>query len=386
MSRIAVVTGTRADYGLLLPLLRRLQASDEHELQVIVTGAHLSPEFGHTVDRIEEDGLPVAGRVEMLLSSDSEGAVSKSTGLGIIGFADVLDRLRPDLLVLLGDRYEMLAAATAALFQRVRIAHIHGGEVTEGAYDDAVRHSITKMAHLHMVATETYRRRVIQLGERPDQVFNVGAPGLENIKTLKLLSPLEIAAATGISLLPLTLLVTYHPETLAPEHPGTILNELLAALDSFADCCLVFTAPGADRGSRAMIPVLEEYVSKRSNAYFVPSLGLVNYLSIMGQSQVVVGNSSSGIIEAPSLKVPTVNIGDRQRGRVRAESVIDCNSDRIAISAAISLALSAEFRAKLSTMQNPYDGGQTSANIYGILSEYSARFFEPKRFYDLAAV
>ncbi|MBE7438854.1 MAG: UDP-N-acetylglucosamine 2-epimerase (hydrolyzing) [Spirochaetales bacterium] len=382
MSRICVATGSRADYGLLYGLLRRLQSSD-HVLQLVVTGAHLSSSFGNTVDQIIADGFPVEARIEMLLSSDSDLAVSKSTGLGIIGFADALDRLKPDLLVVLGDRYEILAAAIAALFQGVPVAHIHGGEITEGAYDDAVRHSLTKMSHLHFVATETYRQRVIQMGESPDRVFNVGAPGIENIRTLNLLDRAEITAATGIKLLPKIFLVTYHPETMGSENPLADLKELLHALNLFTDISVILTSPGADHGSSALIPVLEEYARSRRDAHFVRSLGRLNYLSIMKHSQVVIGNSSSGIIEAPSLGVPTVNIGGRQRGRERAESVIDCARDRNSIAAAIHRSLSLEFREKLPGMKNPYDGGQTSSSIFEVLNRYNAEPFVPKRFYDL---
>jgi len=383
--RIAVTTGTRADYGLLYPLLCEIRNDPAFELQLIVTGMHLSPEFGLTYRDIEKDGMQIGARVEMLLSGDTPSAIAKSIGLGTIGFADVLQQLRPDLLVLLGDRFEALAAAQAALVARIPIAHIHGGEVTEGAIDEAVRHSITKMASLHFVAGSSFRRRVIQLGEQPDRVFNFGAPGLDNIRRLKLLERDELERVLGFSLGARFFLVTYHPATLGSRPPEESMGALLHALDAFPDARVVMTYPNADTGGRILIRQVERYAATNPGRVLaVASLGQLRYLSVMRQADVVVGNSSSGLIEAPTFRKPTVNIGERQRGRPRAVSVIDCDEAASAIVRAITKATSTEFQSELHGVVNPYGDGKAATRIADELRRVALAGLANKRFNDVA--
>ncbi len=381
---IGVVTGTRADYGLLYWLMKELQSDQDLNLQVIATGMHLSPEFGLTYRVIEEDGFTIAASVEMLLSSDTAVGIAKSIGLGVIGFADALDRLRPDILVLLGDRYEILAAAQAALTARIPIAHLHGGEVTEGAIDDGMRHAITKMAHLHFVAAEPYRRRVIQLGEQPDTVFTVGAPGLDAVTRLKLLERKELENEAGFALGPINFLVTYHPATLGAATPGQAMQALLDALDYFPEAHIIFTRPNADTAGRVISSMIDDYVEchKDRTAVFT-SLGQLRYLSAVKLVDVVIGNSSSGIIEAPAFKTPTVNIGERQTGRLKAASVLNCNEETVAIVAAIRTALSREFRETLPGVVPPYGMGEASVKIKENLKAVNLDGITRKRFYDL---
>lgn len=340
--RIGVVTGTRAEYGLLYWLMKEIDADPDLELQLLVTGMHLAPEFGLTYTQIEADGFRIAAKVEMLLSSDTPVGIAKSTGLGTIGFADALDRLKPDILVVLGDRFEILSAVTAATMHRIPIAHIHGGESTEGAIDDAVRHAITKMSHLHFTTAEVYRNRVIQMGESPDRVFLVGVPGVEHLNRLPLMSREELEQDLDFPLQAPVLLVTYHPVTLEGSPEATV-RELLAALDAFPECRVVFTMPNADAGGRCIVPMIEDFVAAHpERARSFVSLGQVRYLSLMKVCDVVLGNSSSGLLEAPTCGTPTVNIGNRQKGRLRPESVIDCAEDRDSIREALALALSPE--------------------------------------------
>lgn len=378
------MTGTRAEYGLLRRLIARVHESSGTELQLLVTGAHLSPEFGTTVHEIEADGFPIADRVEMLLSSDSAVGVTKATGLGMIGFADVFARRRPDVVVLLGDRFEILGAASAALFAGIPIAHLHGGETTEGAFDEAVRHSVTKMAALHFTAAEPYRQRVIQLGEDPQRVFNVGGLGLDAIAELTPMPKAELEADLGLPLDGETLLVTFHPETASGSEPAAQMEELLAAFDTRPDTRLVFTLPNADTGGRRLISMVEEYVAGRANAVAHTSLGQHRYLSALSYVDGVVGNSSSAIAEAPSFRIGTVDIGDRQAGRLRADSVVGCDAERGAIAKAIETILSAEFRAGLETVENPYGSGGASDRIFEVLSSHPLEGLTQKRFHDLA--
>lgn len=382
--KIAVVTGTRAEYGLLKRLIARVHEASDTVLQLLVTGAHLSPEFGMTVREIEADGYPIADRVEMLLSSDSAVGVTKATGLGMIGFADVFARDRPDIVVVLGDRFEILAAASAALFAGIPIAHLHGGETTEGAFDEAVRHSVTKMAALHFTAAEPYRDRVIQLGEGPDRVFNVGGLGIDAIADLQPMPKGQLEADLGLSLDSETLLVTFHPETASGSDPAAQMAELLAALDTRPDTHIVFTLPNADTGGRHLIAMVENYVAGRANAVAHTSLGQYRYLSALAYVGGVVGNSSSAIIEAPSFGIGTVDIGSRQAGRLRAASVVDCEANRGAISTAIDTILSAEFRARLKSVDNPYGSGGASDAIFEILRSHPLEGLARKRFHDLA--
>ncbi|MGP0091102.1 MAG: UDP-N-acetylglucosamine 2-epimerase [Xanthobacteraceae bacterium] len=382
--KICIVTGSRADYGLLFWLLKEVQQDPRLELQLLVTGSHLAPEFGLTVEQIRSDGFPIAGTVEMLVSSDSAVGMAKSIGLGVIGFADALHRASPDLVVVLGDRFEIFAAAQAAMAARIPLAHIHGGEVTEGAIDEQMRHAITKIAHLHFVTAEPHRKRVIQMGERPENVHLVGAPGLDNIAFLQLLDQAGTQAALGFELGNPTFLVTYHPATLGGLPPERAAAELLAALDAFPESHLVVTMPNADSGGRAIGRIIEQYVERHSDrARSFTSLGQVNYLSAMQQADVIIGNSSSGLIEAPALGKPTVNVGPRQQGRLRGQSVIDCAEDRVEIRNAIGRALSAEFRAHAATVGSPYGTpGQISSSIKNTLAEASLGKLMPKRFAD----
>ena len=368
--KVCVVTGTRAEYGLLYWLLREIEADDALDLQFAVTGMHLAPEFGMTIGTIEADGFEVDERVEMLLSSDTPVGIAKSIGLGVIGFADAFARLRPDIVVLLGDRFEILAAAQAALVARIPIAHLHGGETTEGAFDEAIRHSITKMAHLHFVAAEPYRRRVIQLGEDPERVFNVGAPGLDHVRRTPRMDRDEVEAFLGLSLDAPTFVITYHPATLSGRPATEALDELFGALLRFPDARLVFTKSNADTGGRAINQAIDAFVQAHPDrARAFAAMGLPRYLSTLARADVVVGNSSSGLTEAPAVGVPTVNVGDRQKGRLRAASVIDCGESEAEIAAAIETALSSAFRDGIGGQALPYGVGDASAAISRVLRE-----------------
>lgn len=378
MNKIAVFTGTRAEYGLLYWLLKDIQAHPSLELQLLVSAMHLSPEFGMTYKQIESDGFKITEKVEMLLSSDSAVGTVKSMGLGVIGFADALDRMKPDLLIILGDRFEALAAAQAAMILRVPIAHIHGGEVTEGAYDDAIRHAITKLSLLHFTSTDNHRNRVIQLGEHPNRVFNVGAVGLDHLQRTELMSVNKLSASLDFKLDKPYFLVTYHPVTAASEPAKESFSNLLQALDQFPNHQVILTYPNADDGGREIIPLLEEYAAKKPERVLaIPSLGQKRYLSAVKHAQAVVGNSSSGIIEVPSFKVPTINIGERQRGRMSAKSVISCPPTTQAISKALSSGLKNDF----SKVINPYGKGQASEAI--LKEVLNADLSAIKSFYDL---
>jgi GDP/UDP-N,N'-diacetylbacillosamine 2-epimerase (hydrolysing) len=382
--KICVVTGSRAEYDLLYRAMREIEEADDLELQLVVTGMHLSAEFGLTVKKIEKDGFKVARKVEMLLSSDSAVGVTKSTGLAMIGFADAFDELKPDIVLLLGDRFELLAAASAALFAVIPIAHIHGGEVTTGAFDDAIRHSITKMAHLHFTSTEMYRNRIIQLGEDPGKVFNVGAPGVENIHRLDLLDKSELELRLGLTLGQRSLLVTFHPETLKPGESQRDFQALLDALGKFKDVNLVFTKANVDTEGRAINRMIDEYVGRHCGiAVAHTSLGRLNYLSTLKHVSGVIGNSSSGIIEAPSLKTGTVNIGDRQKGRVRTKSIIDCMPTYEDIRAALKMLFSTEFQERLPSVINPHGSRDVSGQIVRLLRDTSLAGLTKKQFSDL---
>lgn len=379
--RIAVFTATRAEYGLLYWLMKDIQACDSLQLQVLVSGTHLSPEFGETWKQIIEDGFQVDAKVEMLLSSDSAVGVVKSMGLGAIGFADALERLAPDVLVVLGDRFEALAVVQAAAVMRIPVAHLHGGEITEGAYDDAFRHAISKLSYLHFVAAEPYRQRVIQLGESPERVFNVGAMGLDHLQRTPLMSLDELAESLSFSLDQPFLLATYHPETLGMGGVADF-SSLLEALDEFPQYQVLFTYPNADNGGRQIISKLEAYAAARPDRVkAVPSLGFRRYLSAVALAHAVVGNSSSGIIEVPAFHVPTVNIGQRQRGRLAAESVLHCGSTTEAIKNALSKALSESFRTFCRTVTNPYGQGCAASSIVEVLEQFTGA--NSKTFHDL---
>ncbi len=368
MRSIGVVTTARSDYGIYRPLLQRLQADADIELRVLVTGMHLSPEFGLTVKAIEADGLPITERVEMLLASDSPEGIAKSIGLGMLGFAQAYARSRPDLLIVLGDRFEMYAAALAAVPFTIPLAHIHGGEVTHGAIDDALRHSLTKFSHLHFVSTDEYARRVRQLGEEPWRVCVAGAPSLDNLRTVQLLSPDEVRQQYGISLQVPPLVVTFHPVTLEPGQAEAQITELLAALAE-ADLPVVFTGVNADTGGRIIQQKISAFAQAHTAVWLLDSLGTRGYFSLMKFAGALVGNSSSGLIEAPSFELPVVNIGTRQAGRVRAANVIDVGTDRAAILAGIRQAVSPEFRAGLRGLINPYGDGTAAEKIVARLKQ-----------------
>ncbi|QOD82921.1 UDP-N-acetylglucosamine 2-epimerase [Chromobacterium haemolyticum] len=381
--KICVITGSRAEYGLLYWLLKDISADQALQLQVIATGMHLSPEFGLTYRQIEIDGFSIDAKVEMLLSADTPVAVTKSLGLGIIGFADTLNNLKPDIVVILGDRFEMLAAAQAAMLARIPIAHIHGGETTEGAYDEGIRHAISKMAHLHFVAAEPYRQRVIQLGEAPQRVFNVGAPGLDHLKRSKLLTRPELEQKLDMSLLAPLILVTYHPVTLGERSPEAAMGELLTALREFEEATIVFTYPNADTGGRALRQAVEHFVAERpARTRGFVSLGQLCYLSLMQQADVIVGNSSSGLTEAPALRKATVNIGDRQKGRLKASSIIDVTEQHTQIAAAIRHSLSTGFQTQLLQTQSLYGCGDASSAILQQLKSALPDIQKP--FFDIA--
>lgn len=381
--RICVVTGSRAEYGLLYWLMKEIQGDPDLKLQVMVTGAHLSPEFGLTWKQIEEDGFEIDEKVEMLLSSDTPAGIAKSTGLGIIGFADAFARLKPDLVVLLGDRFEIFASAATAHIARIPIAHIHGGETTEGAIDEAFRHAVTKMSQIHLVAAEPYRKRVIQMGEDPSRVFLTGAPGLDHLEKTSLLRRDEIEDDLGIQLEAPVFLVTYHPVTLHGD-PKKPFGELLTALEEFPDASIVFTHSNADTEWRALTSMIEDHtVARPDRIRSVASLGQRRYLSLLKICDAVVGNSSSGLTEAPSFGVPTVNIGDRQKGRLKASSVLDCPEERGAISETIRIAISPAFKEVASNTQNPYGSGGASEKIKQILKEIPLEGLLEKSFYDL---
>ena len=384
MRKICVATGTRAEYGLLYWLMKEINAASDTELQILVTGMHLSPEFGSTWQQIEADGSSISAKVDMQLASDTPAGITKSMGTAMIGFAEALQALNPEVLVILGDRFEMLSVATSAMIARIPIAHIHGGEATEGLIDEPIRHSISKMSHLHFTATEEYRKRVIQLGEQPDTVFNVGAAGLDNIEKLTLLSKEELEKKIGFKLGAKNLLVTFHPVTLENATAKQQFAQLLEALGQLQDTHLIFTKPNADSDGRVIIGMIDEYVAAHPDTSIAfTSMGQLRYLSALQYVDAVVGNSSSGLIEAPSFKIGTINIGDRQRGRIKAKSVIDCEPERTSILAAIERLYSADFQTVLANVNNPYGKGGMAKKVFDILHSCSLENILKKRFYDL---
>jgi UDP-N-acetylglucosamine 2-epimerase (non-hydrolysing)/GDP/UDP-N,N'-diacetylbacillosamine 2-epimerase (hydrolysing) len=379
---ICIFTATRADYGHLRWLMEAVRDDPDLRLQTLVSGTHLCPQFGETYRVLLEDGFEIDARVDMVLSNDTPEAVTKSAGLGMIGFADALERLKPDVLVILGDRYEALALAQAALIAGIPIAHLHGGELTEGAMDEAMRHAITKLAHLHFVAAEPYRAHVVQMGELPDRVFNFGAPGLDAVQRLDLLSRSDLETQLDFRLGETSFLVTYHPETLSAKEPGETAAALLAALDHFPQARIIFTGHNADPKGHSIGAAIQSYAGKHAERVrSFASLGQLCYLSALSHVDVVVGNSSSGLIEAPVFKKPTVNIGDRQRGRLQASSVIDCGESAQEIGAALEKALSTDFQATLATTQSLYGQGNVSGKIKETLKTVDLDGILRKRFY-----
>lgn len=383
MKTICVVSGARSEYGQLRWVMQGIKDDPRLRLQIVATGMHLSPEFGLTYRDIERDGFVIDRKLEVLLSSDSPVGVAKSIGLGAIAFADAFADLSPDVVVLLGDRFESFSAATAAMIAGLPIAHLHGGEVTEGAFDDAIRHAITKMAHLHFVAAEEYRRRVIQLGEDPERVFLCGGLGVDIISKTPLLDREAFEAAIDFKLGRRNLLVTFHPVTREHDAATAQMKELLAALDRLKDTHLILTMPNADSGGRELIRLIEDFVAARSHAKAFTSLGQLRYLSGIAHVDGVVGNSSSGLAEAPTFHKGTINIGDRQRGRLKAESVIDCEPTRASIGAALERLYSPAFQAGLESVRNPYGEGGASEMIVEVLKRFDLDGIVKKTFYDL---
>lgn len=383
MRKIAVITGTRAEFGLLRPLINEIQNDSSFQLQLIVTGMHLSPEFGNTIDEIYNLGYSVDKKVECLVSSDSAVGVSKSIALALSGFADAYEDLKPDLIVVLGDRTEILAGVIAASMANIPIAHIHGGETTEGAYDEAIRHSISKFSHLHFTSTEIYRKRVIQLGENPKTVFNVGAIGLDSIKGLNLLSKEDFEKSINCKLKERNILLTYHPVTLEKEKPIETFNNILKSIDELKDILIIFTHANSDKNGRIINQMIEEYVQNNSEkSVSFKSLGQLRYLSALQYMDLVIGNSSSGISEVPSFKIPTINIGDRQKGRVSNDSVIHSSNSLEDIRKSLALAFSDDFKNHITKQKSLYGNGTTSKQIIEVIKNQPSINLK-KSFYDL---
>lgn len=383
MRKICFATGTRAEYGLLSRLMRLVKEDKDLQLQVIATNMHLMPEYGETYKEIEKDGFTIDKKVYMHKPSDDAHGIISSMAEEMQGMNDALSELKPDILVLLGDRYEILVAAQVALIHRVPIAHIHGGEVTEGAFDDAIRHSVTKMSSLHFTSCEEYRHRVIQMGEQPSRVFDVGSLGVENIKAVPLMTKDELEASLDFKIDTQTILVTYHPVTLGG-NPAKDIREFLDALDQFKDLKVIFTMPNSDTGRDAIALAVENYVEKHSNrAKAYTSLGLRRYLSTLQFVKTAVGNSSSGIIEVPSFGIPTLNIGDRQKRRLASKSVVNCGTSKDEVIAGLKLCLSEEMQKAAKTYENPYAKPDTANLIYQELKNVVLAGLNLKTFYDL---
>ena len=381
-NKVCIVTGSRAEYGLLKNLMKLFKESPEFELLIIATGMHLSPEFGLTYKEIENDGFVINKKVEMLLSSDNPSSIAKSMGLGMIGFASALEDLKPDLVVVLGDRTEILSVASSCLVMQIPLAHLHGGETTEAAYDEAIRHSITKMAQFHFVAADEYKKRVIQLGENPASVHLVGGLGVDAIQNIKLLNKDDLEIELEFSFGKKNLLVTYHPVTLEGNSEQQMMS-LLNALDEFPDIHIIFTFPNSDAEGRSITQLIKEYCNTRKNSKYFVSLGQKKYFSTIQYVDGVVGNSSSGLAEVPTFKKGTINIGNRQKGRLRADSIIDCDANRISISKSLEKLYSKEFQSKLQNVVNPYGKGDASIKIFNIIKENLSNISLIKQFYNL---
>ena len=384
MKRICVITGSRAEYGLLFWTMKKLLKEESFKLSICVTGMHLSPEFNLTFKNIIDDGFHIDEKVEMLLSSDSSIGISKSIGLGVISFSEVFDRIKPDLILVLGDRFEIFSACTAAMISNIPIAHCHGGETTEGLIDEAIRHSITKMSHIHFTSTNVYKKRVEQMGEDPSKVFNVGALGIENINKLKLFSYDEFEKKINLKLRKIVILITFHPVTLENSSSKKQFSQLIKSIDKLDNSTIIFTKPNADMDGRVISELIDSYVienSKKSISYV--SMGQKLYLSAIKYSNIVIGNSSSGLIEVPSFKKATINIGDRQKGRIKGYSVIDCDPIESSITKSINIALSEKFGNKLKSASNPYGFENSSSKILKTLKEINFENLLKKQFYDL---
>jgi|APSaa5957512535_1039671.scaffolds.fasta_scaffold04466_5 GDP/UDP-N,N'-diacetylbacillosamine 2-epimerase (hydrolysing) len=384
--KICVVSSTRADYGLLRNVMGLIKRDEGLQLQVIATGTHMSPEYDLTYREIEGDGFDIDQKIEILLSSDTSVALTKSMGLALISFSEVIDKIKPDLILVLGDRFEILAVVIAAMMARMPIAHISGGEITEGAYDDAIRHSITKMSHLHFVGANEYYDRVVQLGEQPTNIFQVGGMGVDNISKMSLLDRNDLEKSLGIKFFEKNLLITYHPVTLEKSTSAEDMQELLQALSGLDSTRLIFTMPNADTDSRVLFDMIKDFATKHSNAVVYTSLGYLRYLSCIKYVDGVVGNSSSGLTEVPSFCKGTINVGDRQRGRLKAESVIDCATNKESILNAIKYLYSSDFQSSLSSVSNPYGNGGAAEKIVNVLKNHPLDSIVKKQFYDLNIV
>lgn len=384
MRKISIFTGTRAEYGILYWIIKGLNEAKDIDMTLLVGGMHLSPEFGKTIDQIRNDGFPIKDTFEFILSSETPVGISKSMALASISSAESFDRNKPDLLIILGDRFEALSVAQSAMIARIPIAHIHGGEITQGLIDEAIRHSITKMSHFHFASTEDYKQRIIQLGENPKNVFNFGAPGIDSIKRIKLLNKKDLQEKINFTLGKSYFVVTFHPVTLSDSGGSEQLNNLLEALDFYPDYKLIISYPNADTNSRMFIDMLEIYRDKNVNRVLLcESLGQCKYLSALKHADLVVGNSSSGLIEAPSLQIPTVNIGERQSGRVSGETVINCDVKVRSIKNAIKIALSDDFKKKCKNSKNPYGNGDSSKKIVNKLRKVDLNNVLMKKFFNM---
>ena len=381
--KVCIVSGTRADYGLLRWVIDGLYNSKKIELQLVVTGMHLSPEFGMTVEKIENDGYPINQKIEILLSSDTPVGITKSVGIGLISFADLFNNIKPDLLVILGDRFEILSAGIAAMINNIPIAHLHGGELTEGLIDESIRHSLTKMSQIHFVATKEYKRRVLQLGENEKLVFNVGGLGIDNIKNLKLMNKKELESSLNFNFGKKNLLVTFHPVTLETGINKNYINELISALEEFKEINLIFTMPNADPDGRIIIDKIKNFCIENKRSKYFTSLGELRYLSCIKYVDGVIGNSSSGLLEVPSFKKGTINIGDRQRGRSKAKSIIDCKPEKRNIIQAIKFLYSLDFQNKLKEVKSPYGEGGASKKIVKQIEKINLDGILKKKFKDL---
>lgn len=384
-TKITVLTATRAEYGLLSPIIRELLANDFFDVKVVVTGAHLSSEFGLTYKEIEADGIEIDKKIEILTDSDTTTAISKSMGLAMIRFAEYFEESKPDILLVLGDRYETLAVCCAAMNERIPIVHLYGGETTEGAIDEAVRHAITKMSYFHFTSTEEYRKRVVQLGEAPERVFAVGGIGIENALRMPLLSLEELEESIQFKLDKPYAVVTFHPTTLEEGSAQKQFEEILAAIDDKPDMKYIFTKANADANGRLINRMIDEYAKNKENVVVFESLGVKRYLSALKYATMVLGNSSSGLLEVPSFKIPTINIGDRQKGRLKAESVIDCEPVKASVFESINKAISPEFKELAERVKNPYGDGNTSKKIVSILEREikNSGINLKKKFYDV---
>lgn len=383
MRKICVVTGSRAEYGLLYWLIREIKNDQDLQLQLIVTGMHLSSEFGSTYKEIEREFI-ISKKIDIKLLSDTSVGISTSLGIAQKKFSEAYYELKPDIVVILGDRFEIFGAASAAMINRIPIAHIHGGESTEGIIDEAIRHSITKMSHLHFTATEIYRKRVIQLGESPDRVFNVGGVGIENIKRLKLLTKKQLEVAINFSFNSKNILVAFHPVTLEENTSKIHFKEILDSIDQLSETNIIFTKTNSDTDGRIINSMINNYVQinpNKSKSFF--SMGQLNYLSTMQYIDFLIGNSSSGIIEAPSFKIATINVGDRQKGRIKADSIISCKPDKKDIKKAIKYAYSDDFKKILKNTKNPYGDAYASKKILKVLKNINLEKILKKVFFDL---